>query len=64
MSETATPSLWKTLTLRKEVFGFRAITRPNRVFTAYRRIVLYKVGRLKPKVMEGVTEAIVAILRR
>ena len=37
--------------------------RPNRIFTAERRIVLYKVGRLRSEAIERVTEAIIEILR-
>ncbi len=38
--------------------------RPNRVFTADRKIVLYRAGHLKPAKTEQVTKKIVAILER
>ena len=37
---------------------------PNRIFTADRRIVLYRVGHLKSKKIKEVIETIVDILRR
>ncbi|MFH0982048.1 MAG: type II toxin-antitoxin system PemK/MazF family toxin [Planctomycetota bacterium] len=38
--------------------------RPNRIFTADRQLILYRVGGLKPEKMNAVTEALIAILRR
>jgi mRNA interferase MazF len=38
--------------------------RPNRVFTADRRIVLYPVGRLLPGKLDAVVERLVEILRQ
>ena len=37
--------------------------RPNRLFTADKRLILYRVGGLKPEKLEEVTQAIVHILR-
>ncbi len=37
--------------------------RPNRLFTADNRIVLYRVGRLNVDVLNSVTERIVGIIR-
>jgi len=38
--------------------------RPNRLFTADRRIILYRIGSLKREKQAAVTETVVAILRR
>lgn len=38
--------------------------RPNRIFTADQRILLYQVGRLRPSKVEEVVETIVNILRQ
>jgi len=37
--------------------------RPNRIFTADRHIILYRAGRLNPKVTDGVIERLIGILR-
>ncbi len=37
--------------------------RPNRIFTADKRLILYRVGGLKQEKLEEVTQAIVHILR-
>lgn len=37
--------------------------RPNRIFTADKRLILYRVGALKREQLEEVTKAIVQILR-
>lgn len=37
--------------------------RPNRLFTADRRIMLYKVGALTPSAMERVTDRLVSLIR-
>ncbi len=37
--------------------------RPNRIFTADKRLILYRVGGLKQEKLEKVTQAIVHILR-
>jgi mRNA interferase MazF len=37
--------------------------RPNRIFTASEKIILYSVGRLKPEVLEQVILKITDILR-
>ena len=37
--------------------------RPNRIFTADRRLILYRIGGLKQEMLEEVTKAIVHILR-
>ena len=37
--------------------------RPNRIFTADKRLILYRVGGLKQEKLEDVTQAIVHILR-
>jgi mRNA interferase MazF len=44
--------------LRKE-----SNVRPNRLFTADRRIVLYHAGTLTERSMQAVTDAIVCLLR-
>jgi len=41
----------------------RSNVRPNRIFTADRHIVLYRVGHLKPDKINEVIERIVDILR-
>jgi len=38
--------------------------RPNRVFTAYDRLILYRVGALKPEKSGEIVEALVNILRQ
>ena len=38
--------------------------RPNRIFTADGRILLYRAGRLKPSKVEEVIEVIIRILRQ
>ena len=38
--------------------------RPNRIFTADRHIVLYRVGNLKSNKLEEVIEKVVKIIRR
>ena len=38
--------------------------RPNRVFTADHRLILYRVGRVATKKLNAVTEAIITILRQ
>ncbi len=38
--------------------------RPNRLFTAHRRILLYQVGRLRREKIEEIIEKIVEILRQ
>ncbi|MFN4178744.1 MAG: type II toxin-antitoxin system PemK/MazF family toxin [Armatimonadota bacterium] len=42
----------------------RSNIRPNRLFTADRHIVLYRVGRLKKEKIDEVIEKVVEILRR
>jgi len=37
--------------------------RPNRIFTADQSIILYKIGRLKKRKIEEVTQAIIKILK-
>ncbi|GAG53036.1 unnamed protein product, partial [marine sediment metagenome] len=37
--------------------------RPNRIFTADKRLILYRVGGLKQEKLQEVTQAIVHILR-
>jgi mRNA interferase MazF len=37
--------------------------RPNRLFTADKQIILYRIGSLKDDVMRAVTDAIVKVLR-
>ena len=37
--------------------------RPNRIFTADKSIILYKIGRLKKRKIEEVTQAIIKILK-
>ncbi len=37
--------------------------RPNRIFTADKHIILYRVGRLKPKVTDGIIEKLIEILK-
>ncbi len=41
----------------------RSNVRPNRIFTADKQIILYRVGNLKPEKVNEVTEKIVNILR-
>lgn len=38
--------------------------RPNRIFTADRHIILYRVGHLKPEKIDQIIEGIVSILRQ
>jgi mRNA interferase MazF len=42
----------------------RSNVRPNRIFTADRHIILYRVGHLKPEKVNEVIERIVVILRQ
>lgn len=42
----------------------RSNVRPNRIFTADRHIILYRVGHLKPEKMEQIIDRIVDILRQ
>lgn len=46
--------------------GLRQVSnvRPNRIFTAHRSLVLYRVGALKPEAMAVVTRAIVSLFER
>jgi len=37
--------------------------RPNRIFTAHERLVLYRAGALKPQKATEITDAIIRILR-
>jgi mRNA interferase MazF len=37
--------------------------RPNRLFTAHRRLVLYRAGRISPASMNRVTDTIIRLLR-
>lgn len=50
---------FETGTLRR-----RSNVRPNRIFTADRHIILYKVGHLKPEKINQIMEKIVSILRQ
>ena len=50
---------FETGTLRQ-----KSNVRPNRIFTADRQIVLYRVGHLKPDKINKVIEEIVEILRQ
>jgi len=50
---------FETGTLRR-----RSNVRPNRIFTADRHIILYRVGHLKPEKIDQVIERIVSILRQ
>jgi len=50
---------FETGTLRQ-----RSNVRPNRIFTADRHIILYRVGHLKPSKINEVIERIVDILRQ
>jgi mRNA interferase MazF len=38
--------------------------RPNRIFTAHRHIILYRVGRLKSEKVNGIIEKVITILRK
>lgn len=38
--------------------------RPNRIFTADRHIILYRVGHLKPEKIDQIIQGIVSILRQ
>ncbi len=54
--------------LRDEDFRFGSLKResnirPNRIFTADRRIILYRVGRIKEEKLNEVIEKIIQILR-
>jgi mRNA interferase MazF len=42
----------------------RSNVRPNRIFTADRHIILYRVGHLKPEKIDQIIERIVSILRQ
>jgi len=42
----------------------RSNVRPNRIFTADRHIILYRVGHLKPEKINQIIERIVSILRQ
>lgn len=42
----------------------RSNVRPNRIFTADRHIVLYRVGRLKSEKVNQIIEEIISILRQ
>ncbi|MDI6811625.1 MAG: type II toxin-antitoxin system PemK/MazF family toxin [archaeon] len=50
---------FETGTLRR-----RSNVRPNRIFTADRHIILYRVGHLKPEKINQIIERIVSILRQ
>lgn len=50
---------FETGTLRQ-----RSNVRPNRIFTADRHIILYRVGHLKPEKINQIIERIVSILRQ
>ena len=50
---------FETGTLRR-----RSNVRPNRIFTADRHIILYKVGHLKPEKINQIIENIISILRQ
>ena len=50
---------FETGTLRR-----RSNVRPNRIFTADRHIILYRVGHLKPEKMDQIIDRIVDILRQ
>ncbi len=50
---------FETGTLRR-----KSNVRPNRIFTADRHIILYRVGHLKPKKIDQIIERIVSILRQ
>ena len=42
----------------------RSNVRPNRIFTADRHIILYRVGHLKPEKVDQIIDRIVDILRQ
>lgn len=42
----------------------RSNVRPNRIFTADRHIILYRVGHLKPEKVNQIIDRIVDILRQ
>jgi len=48
-----------------ETGGLKQISnaRPNRLFTADQRIILYKIGRLKPSKLEQIISKIIQIIR-
>jgi mRNA interferase MazF len=50
---------FETGTLRR-----RSNVRSNRIFTADRHIILYRVGHLKPEKMDQIIDRIVSILRQ
>jgi len=50
---------FETGTLRR-----KSNVRPNRIFTAVRHIILYRVGHLKPEKTNQIIERIVSILRQ
>ncbi len=50
---------FETGTLRQ-----KSNVRPNRIFTADRHIILYRVGHLKPESIDQILERIIAILRQ
>ena len=42
----------------------RSNVRPNRIFTADRHIILYRVGHLKPEKVDQIIDRIVDIIRQ